>query len=144
MHEGLKMLAVPLRRSYLAGSILLGVVPCTAMVLVWGCLAKGNDGHTLVMVAISSLIMLLLFGAMGSVLLGVGKLPVPWQVLLSIRIYVALPLESWLLSRKWIIATKCRKWFEQKFLYLLTSVEITALPLLFSFKGAVDLVGIVP
>ncbi len=65
MHEGLKMLAVPLRRSYLAGSILLGVVPCTAMVLVWGCLAKGNDGHTLVMVAISSLIMLLLFGAMG-------------------------------------------------------------------------------
>ncbi len=65
MHDGLKMLAVPLWRSYLAGSILLGVVPCTAMVRVWGCLAKGNDGHTLVIVAISSLKMLLLFGAMG-------------------------------------------------------------------------------
>ena len=62
MQEGVKMLAVPLWRSYLAGCILLGVAPCTAMVLVWGYLAKGNAGHTLVMVAINSLIMLLLFG----------------------------------------------------------------------------------
>ncbi|NQT02915.1 MAG: arsenical-resistance protein, partial [Planctomycetes bacterium] len=59
---GIKMLQVPLWRSYLAGCILLGIAPCTAMVLVWGYLAKGNDGHTLVMVAINSLTMLLLYG----------------------------------------------------------------------------------
>ncbi len=63
------------------------------MVLVWGYLAKGNDGHTLVMVAINSLTMLVLYGPLGGFLLGVGRLPVPWQALvLSIAIYVALPL----------------------------------------------------
>ena len=90
--DGIKMLEVPLWRSYLAGCILLGIAPCTAMVLVWGYLSKGNDGHTLVMVAINSLIMLVLFGFLGGFLLGAGKLPVPWQaLLLSIGIYVALP-----------------------------------------------------
>jgi ACR3 family arsenite transporter len=59
---GVKVLEVPLWRSYLAGCILLGIAPCTAMVLVWGYLAKGNDGHTLVMVAINSLSMLVLYG----------------------------------------------------------------------------------
>jgi ACR3 family arsenite transporter len=87
MHDGLKMLQVPLWRSYLAGCILLGIAPCTAMVLVWGHLARGNDGHTLVMVAINSLAMLVLYGVLGGFLLGVGKLPVPWQALvLSIGI----------------------------------------------------------
>lgn len=93
MHDGLKMLEVPLWRSYLASCILLGIAPCTAMVLVRGYLARGNDGHTLVMVAINSLTMLVLYGVLGGFLLGVGKLPVPWQaLLLSIGIYVALPL----------------------------------------------------
>ena len=69
--EGVKMLAVPLWRSYLAGCILLGIAPCTAMVLVWGYLAKGNDGHTLIMVAINSLTMLVLYGVLGGFLLGV-------------------------------------------------------------------------
>jgi len=92
--DGVKMLEVPLWRSYLAGCILLGIAPCTAMVLVWGYLSKGNDGHTLVMVAINSLTMLVLFGFLGGFLLGVGKLPVPWQaLLLSISIYVALPCD---------------------------------------------------
>ena len=62
--DGVKMLQVPLWRSYLAGCILLGIAPCTAMVLVWGYLARGNDGHTLVMVAINSLTMLVLYGAL--------------------------------------------------------------------------------
>jgi ACR3 family arsenite transporter len=142
MQDGVKMLAVPLWRSYLAGCILLGIAPCTAMVLVWGYLAKGNDGHTLVMVAINSLIMLVLFGVLGGFLLGVGKLPVPWQaLLLSIGIYVALPLVAGFFSRKWIIANKGHAWFEEKFLHLLTPVTITALLLtlilLFSFKGDV-------
>jgi ACR3 family arsenite transporter len=91
MTEGIKMLEVPLWRSYLAGCILLGIAPCTAMVLVWGYLSRGNDGLTLVMVAINSLTMLALYGVLGGFLLGVGKLPVPWQaLLLSIAIYVAL------------------------------------------------------
>ncbi len=140
LHEDVKMLQIPLWRSYLAGCILLGIAPCTAMVLVWGYLAKGNDAHTLVMVAINSLAMLLLYGPLGGFLLGVGKLPVPWQaLLLSIGIYVALPLAAGYVSRKLIIKAKGRDWFEQKFLHFLTPVTIVALlatlVLLFSFKG---------
>jgi ACR3 family arsenite transporter len=142
--NGIKMLQVPLWRSYLAGCILLGIAPCTAMVLVWGYLAKGNDGLTLVMVAINSLTMLLLYGILGGFLLGVGRLPVPWQaLLLSISIYVALPLVAGYISRKLIIAHKGEQWFKQKFLHFLTPVTIIALlvtlVLLFSFKGEVIL-----
>jgi len=137
---GVKVLEVPLWRSYLAGCILLGIAPCTAMVLVWGYLAKGNDGHTLVMVAINSVTMLFLYGPLGGFLLGVGRLPVPWQaLLLSISIYVALPLVCGFITRKWIIAHKGREWFEEKFLHVLTPITIIALlitlVLLFSFKG---------
>jgi ACR3 family arsenite transporter len=144
IHDGMKMLEVPLWRSYLAGCILLGIAPCTAMVLVWGYLAKGNDGHTLVMVAINSLTMLVLYGLLGGFLLGVGKLPVPWQaLLLSIGIYVALPLVAGCFSRKWIIAAKGEAWFREKFLHLLTPVTVVALlatlVLLFSFKGEIIL-----
>jgi len=144
IHDGIKMLAVPLWRSYLAGCILLGIAPCTAMVLVWGYLARGNDGHTLVMVAINSLTMLVLYGLLGGLLLGVGRLPVPWQaLLLSISIYVALPLIAGYFSRKWIIKTKGEQWFKEKFLHVLTPVTIIALLitliLLFSFKGRVIL-----
>jgi ACR3 family arsenite transporter len=142
--EGVKMLAVPLWRSYLAGCILLGIAPCTAMVLVWGYLAKGNDGHTIVMVAINSLTMLLLYGPLGGFLLGIGRLPVPWKaLLLSIGIYVALPLVAGYISRKMIVAKKGIDWFNTKFLHILTPVTITALlvtlVLLFSFKGEVIL-----
>jgi ACR3 family arsenite transporter len=142
MSGGIKMLEVPLWRSYLAGCILLGIAPCTAMVLVWGYLSRGNDGLTLVMVAINSLTMLLLYGVLGGFLLGVGRLPVPWQaLLLSIGIYVALPLVAGYLSRKWIITAKGEKWFKEKFLHILTPITIIALlitlVLLFSFKGEV-------
>jgi ACR3 family arsenite transporter len=144
IHEGVKMLQVPLWRSYLAGCILLGIAPCTAMVLVWGFLARGNDGLTLVMVAINSLTMLVLYGILGGFLLGVGRLPVPWQALvLSIAAYVALPLVAGYMSRKWIIAAKGTAWFQEKFLHVLTPVTIIALlatlVLLFSFKGEVIL-----
>ena len=140
--DGVKMLEVPLWRSYLAGCILLGIAPCTAMVLVWGYLSRGNDGLTLMMVAINSLTMLLLYGVLGGFLLGVGRLPVPWQaLLLSIGIYVALPLVAGYLSRRWLIAAKGETWFKEKFLHVLTPVTIIALlitlVLLFSFKGEV-------
>jgi ACR3 family arsenite transporter len=144
LQDGVKVLEVPMWRSYLAGCILLGIAPCTAMVLVWGFLAHGNDGHTLVMVAINSLTMLFLYGVLGGFLLGVGRLPVPWQaLLLSISIYVALPLAAGYVSRKWIIATKGETWFRERFLHVLTPVTIAALlvtlVLLFSFKGEVIL-----
>ena len=142
LSEGIKMLQVPLWRSYLAGTILLGIAPCTAMVLVWGYLAKGNDGHTLVMVAINSLTMLVLYGVLGGFLLGVGRLPVPWQALvLSIGIYVALPLVAGYLVRRWIVSAKGIDWFKERFLPILSPITTIALlvtlVLLFSFKGDV-------
>jgi ACR3 family arsenite transporter len=144
LHEGVKMLEVPLWRSYFAGCILLGIAPCTAMVLVWGYLARGNDGLTLVMVALNSLTMLVLYGVLGGFLLGVGRLPIPWQaLLLSVAIYVALPLVAGFFSRTWLIKAKGEQWFQESFLGILTPVTITALlvtlVLLFSFKGEVIL-----
>lgn len=131
---------VELFRSYISGCILLGIAPCTAMVLIWGHLSKGNDGHTLVMVAINSLTMLFLYAPLGGWLLGVNKMPIPWQtIVLSVAIYVGLPLLLGYYSRKWLIAKKGFKWFGEKFLHYLTPVSICALlltlVLLFSFKG---------
>jgi len=133
---------VELWRSYIAGTILLGIAPCTAMVLMWSYLSKGNDGLTLVMVAINSLMMLLLYGPLGGLLLNVNSMPVPWQtMLLSVSIYVALPLVAGYFSRKLILRYKGMDWFKNKFLHWLTPVSITALLLtlilLFSFKGEV-------
>jgi len=131
---------VELYRSYISGCILLGIAPCTAMVLVWGHLSKGNDGHTLVMVAINSLTMLFLYAPLGSWLLGVNKMPMPWQtIVLSVIVYVGLPLLLGYNSRKYIIRKRGMKWFEERFLHYLTPVSIGALLvtliLLFSFKG---------
>ncbi|MDP8261757.1 MAG: ACR3 family arsenite efflux transporter [Candidatus Ancaeobacter aquaticus] len=136
---------VELYRSYISGCILLGIAPCTAMVLIWGHLSKGNDGHTLVMVAINSLAMLFLYAPLGGWLLGVNKMPIPWQtILLSVVIYVGLPLLMGYYSRRWIIAHKGFKWFEEKFIHYLTPVSIGALlvtlVLLFSLKGELIIV----
>ena len=131
---------VELFRSYISGTILLGIAPCTAMVLMWGYLSRGNQGHTLVMVAINSLTMLVLYGLLGAWLLGVNEMPVPWEtLLLSIGIYVALPLVAGYYTRKWLLRAKGPEWFASKFLHVLTPVSIIALlgtlVLLFSFKG---------
>ena len=133
---------VELWRSYIAGAILLGIAPCTAMVLMWSYLARGNDGLTLVMVAINSLTMLVLYAPLGGFLLGVNAMPIPWQtILLSVTIYVALPLVAGYLSRKWIIKSKGLEWFNTRFLRFLTPVSMIALlitlVLLFSFKGEI-------
>ncbi|MCI0497167.1 MAG: ACR3 family arsenite efflux transporter [Thermoplasmata archaeon] len=133
---------VELWRSYIAGAILLGVAPCTAMVLVWSFLAKGNDGLTLVMVAINSLTMLVLYGVLGGFLLGVNAMPIPWETMLfSVAIYVALPLAAGYWSRKEIIRRRGRKWFDERFIHHLTPMSMIALlgtlVLLFSLKGEV-------
>ena len=133
---------VPLYKSYISGAILLGIAPCTAMVLVWSWLSKGNMGHTLVMVAINSLTMLFLYAPLGGFLLGKNDMPIPWQtIILSVLIYVALPLFAGYFSRKFIIKKKGIEYFQKKFIPHLGTVSIVALlitlVLLFSFKGEV-------
>ena len=131
---------VAIANSYIAGTILLGIAPCTAMVLMWGYLSYGNQGHTLVMVAVNSLAMLFLYAPLGRWLLAANDLTVPWQTIaLSVLIYVGLPLAAGMYSRYWIMKHKGRDWFERKFLKYLTPVSIAALlitlVLLFAFKG---------
>lgn len=131
---------VSLANSYIAGCILLGIAPCTAMVLVWGYLSYSNQGHTLVMVAVNSLVMLFVYAPLGKWLLATNNLVVPWQTIVySVLIYVGLPLAAGMFSRTWILQHKGRVWFEQQFLHYLSPVAIvallTTLVLLFAFKG---------
>lgn len=131
---------VTLGNSYIAGAILLGIAPCTAMVLMWGYLSYSNQGHTLIMVAVNSLTMLFLYAPLGKWLLAANNLVVPWQtIVLSVLIYVGLPLAAGMYSRTWILQHKGRAWFEQVFLHYLSPVAVSALlvtlVLLFAFKG---------
>jgi ACR3 family arsenite transporter len=133
---------VELWRSYISGAILLGIAPCTAMVLMWSYLARGNDGLTLVMVAVNSLIMLVLYAPLGAFLLGVNSMPIPWEtIVLSVMVYVGLPLVAGYLSRKWLIRRYGIEWFTDRFVKYLTPVAITALlvtlVVLFTLKGEV-------
>ena len=138
--ELLNGVEVPVYRSYIAGSILLGIAPCTAMVLVWGYLARGNDALTLVMVAINSLVMLVLYAPLGKLLLAINNMPIPWQtILLSVLIYVGLPLVSGYFARRRIIAHRGEAFFRSAFLPRLTPIAIAALlitlVILFALKG---------
>lgn len=131
---------VSLSNSYIAGTILLGIAPCTAMVLMWGYLSYGNQGHTLVMVAVNSLAMLFLYAPLGRWLLAANDVTVPWQtIVFSVLIYVGLPLAAGMFSRYWIFKNKGREWFERRFIQYLSPIAITALlltlVLLFAFKG---------
>ena len=131
---------VALADSYIAGTILLGIAPCTAMVLMWGYLSYSNQGHTLIMVAVNSLAMLFLYAPLGKWLLATNNLTVPWQtIVLSVLIYVGLPLVAGVLSRYLIFKYKGKAWFEGQFLEYLSPVAIAAmlitLVLLFAFKG---------
>ncbi len=127
---------------YIAGAILLGIAPCTAMVLMWGYLAYGNQGHTLVMVAINSLAMLVLYGPMGRWLLAANDLIVPWQTIaLSIVVYVGIPLVAGVLSRRWLLRSRGAAWFNDTFVPKLGSLAVVSLlvtlVLLFALKGEV-------
>ncbi|MDJ0619272.1 MAG: ACR3 family arsenite efflux transporter [Calothrix sp. MO_192.B10] len=138
--ETIRGTEVSLANSYIAGAILLGIAPCTAMVLMWGYLSYSNQGHTLVMVAVNSLAMLFLYAPLGKWLLSANSLIVPWQtIVLSVFIYVGLPLAAGMYSRYWIFKHKGKEWFENNFLHYLSPVAIAALlitlVLLFAFKG---------
>jgi ACR3 family arsenite transporter len=138
--ELIRGVEVTLANSYIAGTILLGIAPCTAMVLMWGYLSYSNQGHTLVMVAANSLAMLFLYAPLGKWLLSANNLTVPWEtIVLSVLIYVGLPLAAGIFSRYWIFKYKGRRWFEEQFLHYLSPIAIAALlltlVLLFAFKG---------
>jgi len=125
---------------YRAGTILLGVAPCTAMVLVWSYLAKGNMGHTLVMTAINSLSMVVLYAPLAVLLLGISGISVPWDTIaLSVAIYIVTPLIAGYFTRRWTIQKKGLEWFESKLEPSLGKVSVIALLItlvvLFTYQG---------
>jgi ACR3 family arsenite transporter len=127
---------------YIAGMILLGVAPCTAMVLVWGYLSKANMGHTLVMCAINSISMLFLYGPLAAILLGLAAVPVPWDTIaLSVGVYVGLPLIAGYITRMQLLKRKGAVWFKNNFAPSLHYISITTLLItliiLFSLQGNV-------
>jgi arsenite transporter len=129
-----------LAREYVAGAILLGAAPCTAMVFVWSYLTRGDPAYTLVQVAVNDLIMLFAFAPIVIFLLGIGDILVPYDtVLLSVALYIVIPLVAGYLSRVWLIRTRGAAWFDDVFLKALGPVTMAGLlltlVLLFSFQG---------
>lgn len=125
---------------YIAGAILLGAAPCTAMVFVWSYLTKGDGNYTLVQVAVNDLILLVAFIPIVKFLLGVTNINIPYDVLFSsVIIFVVIPLTSGYISHKLLIKFKGETWFKNKFLPKLKPVSIiallTTLVLLFAFQG---------
>jgi ACR3 family arsenite transporter len=125
---------------YRAGTILLGVAPCTAMVLVWSYLARGNMAHTLVMTAINSLAMVVLYAPLAVLLLGISGIRVPWDTIaLSVAIYIVTPLIAGYFTRKEAIKRKGLEWFETRLEPNLGKVSIIALLItlivLFTYQG---------
>lgn len=127
-------------KEYIAGAILLGAAPCTAMVFVWSYLTDGDPGYTLVQVAINDLVLLVAFIPIVKFLLGVSDIQIPFDALLSsVVIFVVIPLAAGFLSNRLLIKAKGEKWFKSVFLSVLRPVSIVALlstlVLLFAFQG---------
>ncbi len=111
---------LPSANSYIAGTILLGIAPCTAMVLMWGYLSCSNQGYFSHGSGDCGDIALCTFRKM---VVSANNLIVPWEtIVLSVLIYVGLPLLAGVLSRYWIFHNKGRKWFEEKFLHYLSPI----------------------
>lgn len=125
---------------YLAGAVLLGAAPCTAMVFVWSYLSGGNAAHTLVQVAINDLVILVLYAPLVLFLLGVSKIHVPYAtVFASVVIFVVIPLTFGYLTRVSLIKRRGLAWYESAFLPKFKPVTIIALlatlVLIFAFQG---------
>lgn len=129
-------------QQYRAGMILLGVAPCTAMVLMWSYLAEGNMAHTLVMCAVNSLSMVFLYAPMAGLLLGISGIPIPWATIaFSVLIYICLPLIAGYFTRTESIKRKGLGWFNAKVVAPLKIVAVIALLLtlilVFTLQGYV-------
>jgi ACR3 family arsenite transporter len=117
-----------LANEYLAGAILLGAAPCTAMVFVWSHLTKGDPAYTLIQVAVNDLILLIAFTPIVAFLLGVSNVFVPYDTLfLSVILFVVIPLLSGYLSRRYVIKHKGLSYFENVFIKKFDNTTILGL-----------------
>ncbi len=133
-----------LARDYLAGAVLLGAAPCTAMVFVWSHLTKGNPAYTVVQVATNDLIILAAFTPIVAFLLGIGGISIPWDTLiLSVVLFVVVPLTAGVITRNVIAKNKGVEYFEKNFIPKFSNITIGGLLLtlviIFSFQGHVIL-----
>jgi ACR3 family arsenite transporter len=125
---------------YIAGAIILGAAPCTAMVFVWSYLTKGDANYTLVQVSINDLVLLVAFIPIVKLLLGVTNIEIPYDTLvISVVVFVVIPLLTGYLSNRYLIKHKGEDWFKTQFLAKLKPISIvallTTLVLLFAFQG---------
>jgi ACR3 family arsenite transporter len=133
-----------LARDYLAGAVLLGAAPCTAMVFVWSHLTRGNPAYTVVQVATNDLIILVAFTPIVAFLLGVGGIEIPWDtLLLSVGLFVVVPLAGGILTRHQVVNSRSLEYFENVFIPKFNGVTmgglLLTLVLIFSFQGNVIL-----
>ena len=135
------ILADPMHK---AGVILLGMSPCTAMVMWWMLLAKGDLAQGLINTAINALLMLILYAPQSAFYLGVSGIPVPWDLIaLSVIVFIALPVSLGAISRKLLIGRRGKEWFDNTYLKLVRKVSMIALLVtlivMFSFQGKIIL-----
>ena len=138
------VLPANLAKDYLAGAVLLGAAPCTAMVFVWSHLTKGNPAYTVVQVATNDLIILIAFTPIVAFLLGISGVNVPWDTLiLSVVLFVVIPLLGGIVTRLFITQNKGKEYFEKRFIPKFDNITIIGLLLtlviIFSFQGVVIL-----
>lgn len=131
-----------LAKDYLAGAVLLGAAPCTAMVFVWSHLTRGNAAYTVVQVATNDLLILVAFTPIVAFLLGIGGITIPWMTLiLSVILFVVVPLAAGILTRNLVIRSKGEDYFQNTFIPKFNNITIAGLLLtlilIFSFQGEV-------
>ena len=134
------LIAPELAGEYLAGAVLLGAAPCTAMVFVWSQLTRGDAAYTLVQVAVNDLLILVAFAPIVGWLLGVGGVSVPWAtLLLSVGVFVVAPLGAAALTRAWVVRRRGAAWYRESFVPRFAPVTtvglLLTLVILFSFQG---------
>ena len=138
------LISEELAKDYLAGAILLGAAPCTAMVFVWSHLTQGNPAYTVIQVATNDLIILVAFTPIVAFLLGVGGVSIPWDTLiLSVVLFVVVPLTAGVITRNVITKSKGLDYFQNSFLPKFNNITIGGLLLtliiIFSFQGSIIL-----
>ncbi len=136
------LIPTDLATDYLAGAVLLGAAPCTAMVFVWSHLTKGNPAYTVVQVATNDLIIIVAFTPIVAFLLDVVGITIPWDTLiLSVVLFVVIPLSAGVLTRSYIIKTKGVDYLNNVFIKKFGNITIIGLLLtlviIFSSQGDV-------
>ncbi len=125
---------------YIPGLILLGLSPCTAMVMWWMFLARGDMAQGLINTAFNALLMIALYAPLAGLYLGISGIPVPWDLIaVSVLVFIALPVGAGALSRRFILTSKGEEWFKDKYNPIVGKISIIALLLtlivLFSLEG---------